>query len=141
MRLRGGLTCDIEDGPWKLVVDESQKDGGNGEGPDPGVFGRAALGSCLAIGYGMWAAKLGVPFESIAVDVEADYDARGMFGIDDSVLPGWHAMRYAVTVASSAPDADVRRVLDEADAHSSLLDSFARAVPVSREVKITTPAR
>src|SRR5438067_1544464 len=47
--LRDGLTCDVEDGNWKLTVDASPKSGGDGRGPDPGVFGRAALGSCLAI--------------------------------------------------------------------------------------------
>ena len=43
-RIRDGTTCDIEDGQWKLVADEMPGDGGNGLGPDPGVFGRAALG-------------------------------------------------------------------------------------------------
>ena len=46
VRLRDGLTCDIEDGPWKLVGDEPENMGGENAGPDPGVFGRAALGSC-----------------------------------------------------------------------------------------------
>ena len=40
VRVRDGLTVDIEDGGWKLVGDEGKGDGGNGEGPDPGVFGR-----------------------------------------------------------------------------------------------------
>jgi len=141
VRIRDGCTADIEDGGWKLTADESQKDGGNGEGPDPGVYGRAALGSCVAMGYAMWAAKLGVPVDSIEVDVEADYDARGMFGLDGSISPGWSAMRYKVRIESSAPEADVTRVLDYADAISPLLDDFTRALPVSRDVQISAPAR
>ncbi len=43
VRIRDACTAEIEDGGWKLVADESVKDGGNGEGPDPGVFGRVAL--------------------------------------------------------------------------------------------------
>ncbi len=58
VRVRDGLKCDIEDGPWKLTADMKKGVGGNEEGPEPGVLGRAALGSCLAIGYVMWAAKL-----------------------------------------------------------------------------------
>ena len=141
VRIRDGCTADIEDGGWKMIADESVKDGGNGEGPDPGVYGRAALGSCLAMGYAMWAAKLGVPLDTIEVDVEADYDARGMFGLDKSQPPGWGAMRYIVRVESSAPEADVLRVLDYADALSPLLDDFSRALSVSREVQIAAPAR
>ncbi|MGB2695354.1 MAG: OsmC family protein [Dehalococcoidia bacterium] len=139
VRVRDGLTCDIEDGPWKLIADESEGEGGNGQGPDSGVFGRAALGSCLAIGYMMWAAKRGVPLTSLEVEVHADYDARGMFGIDDSVRPGWTGLRYVVIVESSAPEADVLRLLDEADAHSPLRDDFSRAMTVGREVRISAP--
>ena len=57
-RVRGGLTCDVEDGEWTFVADEMPGDGGAGLGPDPGVYGRAALASCLAIGYVMWASRL-----------------------------------------------------------------------------------
>ena len=141
VRVRDGCTADIEDGGWKLVADESVKDGGNGEGPDPGVYGRAALGSCVAMGYALWSAKLGIRLDSIEVDVEADYDARGMFGLDDSIPPGWPAVRYKVRIESSAPEADVRRVLEYADAHSPLLDDFTRALPVARDVQITVTAR
>ncbi len=139
VRVRDGLACDIEDGGWKLVADEDKGSGGNGEGPDPGVFGRAALGSCLAIGYATWAALLGVPLTSIEVDVEADYDARGMFEIDDSAPPGWLAMRYTVRVESTAPEADVQGVIDKADQHSSLLYGFAKPLPIERTVQISAP--
>ena len=141
VRVRDGLTCEIEDGRWKLTADEDKGWAGNGEGPDPGVFGRAALGSCLAIGYVMWAAKLGVPLSKIEVEVQADYDARGLLGIDDNVSPGWTAMRYIVTIESEAPEADVMRALDEGDRYSSLLDCFRRPLPIEREVRITAPAR
>src|SRR4051812_20613639 len=106
VRVRAGLTCDIEDGDWKLVADEMPDDGGAGLGPDPGVFGRAALGSCLAMGYVFWAARLDVDIDSVEVDVEADYDARGMLGVDDGVRPGWGAMRYTVRIASSSLEAE-----------------------------------
>src|SRR5471030_642484 len=71
--LRDGLTCDVEDGAWKLTVDMSTKSGGDGRGPDPGVFGRTALGSCLAIGYQLWAAKRGITLSNLQVEVQADY--------------------------------------------------------------------
>jgi len=135
--IRDACTADIEDGGWKFIADESVKDGGNGEGPDPGVYGRAALGSCLAIGYAQWAALLGVPFEKIEVEVHADYDARGMFGLDESVAPGWGAVRYVVNIESSAPEADVRRVIERADKLSPLLDDFSRALSVTRDLHIS----
>jgi uncharacterized OsmC-like protein len=141
VRVRDACTCDIEDGGWKLIADESVKDGGDGEGPDPGVYGRAALGSCLAMGYAMWSSVLGVAFENIEVDVEADYDARGMFGVDKGIAPGWGGVRYIVRIESSAPEADVQRVIEHADSLSPLLDDFRRPLSITRELHVTTPAR
>jgi len=141
VRMRDGTTCDIEDGTWKLVADEMPGDGGNGLGPDPGVFGRAALGSCIAIGYVMWAAAREIPLDSVEVIVEADYDGNALFGTDDSIPPGWSAMRYKAIISSPAPEDEVREMVEFADRHSSLLGSFDRAVPVTRELLITAPAR
>jgi uncharacterized OsmC-like protein len=141
VRIRDACTAEIEDGGWKLISDESEKEGGNGAGPDAGVYGRAALGACLSIGYAMWGAKLGVPLDGIEVEVHADYDARGMFGLDDNVSPGWGAVRYVVRIESSAPEAEVQRVVEYADKLSPLLDDFRRPLPVTRELHITAPAR
>ena len=134
--LSPGLACEVEDGPWKFSAGMTEKYGGQNSGPNPGVYGRAALGTCLAIGYGMWAAKLEIPVRSLTVEVRARYDVRGEFGIDNSIRPGYLDIVYVVTVDTDATDADVRRWLDAADAHSSLLDDFRNPVPVSREVHV-----
>jgi uncharacterized OsmC-like protein len=134
-RIRQGLTCDIEEGPWKLVADMPVPAGGDAAGPTPGVLGRAALGSCLAIGYMMHAAKLGIPIAALDVEIQADYDDGALFGVSQSP-PGYLEVRYAVTVESDAPEQDVLRVLDEGDAHSPYLDVFSRAQTCRRSVRI-----
>lgn len=136
VRMREDLVCDVEDGRWTLVADMSEKHGSRGEGPDPGVFGRTAVGTCLVIAYRLWAEKLEIPIDDIEVVIEADYDTRGMYGLDD-VAAGYREMRYIVTVESSAPEEDVIRLLDTADRHSPWLDDMRRPVPVKREVRIT----
>lgn len=139
VRVRDGLTCDIEDGRWKLVADEMPGDGGAGLGPDPGVLVRAGLGSCLAMGYVLWAARLDIPLDSVEVKVEADYDARGMFGVDDSVPPGWGAVRYTTVISSPAPPERLRELVETADRHSPILDDLRRALPVTGELRIAAP--
>jgi uncharacterized OsmC-like protein len=134
--LHPGLSCDVEDGSWKFSVGMTEKYGGLNNGPNPGVYGRAALGSCLAIGYGMWAARLGIDVRSLTVEVKARYDVRGELGVDDSVRPGYADVVYVVTVDTDASDADVQRWLDVADRHSSWLDDLQNPVPVSRQVQI-----
>lgn len=138
VRLKPGLECEIEDGAWKLAAGMSENSGGTNAAPTPGVLGRGALGSCLAIGYAMWAARLGVPIDSLEVVVEADYDSRGELGVADEVPPGYVQVRYRVIVTSSAPGADVRRVLDTADRYSPYRDVYARAHDVHRETQIIT---
>jgi uncharacterized OsmC-like protein len=136
-RIRNGSsTCDLDDGRWKLVADESEADGGAGLGPDPGVFGRAALASCLAIGYVMWADYFDVAVDDVEVVVEADYNAGGIFGVDDTVPPRWSAMRYSARIYSTAPEERVREMVEYADRHSSLLWAFRDAIPITGDLEI-----
>lgn len=138
VRLKPGLECQIVEGAWTLTVGMSEKSGGTNAGPNPGILGRGALGSCLAIGYAMWAARLGVPVDALEVQVEADYDSRGELGVGDEVSPGYREVRYVVCVSSPAAEEDVRRVIDTADRCSPYLDVFARAHDVRRELRITS---
>lgn len=134
--LNPGLACEVEDGPWRFSVGMTEKYGGLDNGPNPGVYGRAALGSCLAIGYGMWAARLEIPIRSLTVEVRARYDVRGELGIDDTIRPGYADVVYLVTIDTDASEADVQHLLDTADRHSSWLDDIRNPVPVTREVRI-----
>lgn len=133
VRLRDGVTCEIEDGAWKLAADFSEKGGGAGEGPDPGVLGRAGLGSCLAMGYAMYAALRGVPLDELTVEVQADYDARGETGVDDSVTPGYLQVRVVVSATSPAPEDEVAAILDEAERYSPWLTIVRDPVPIAVE--------
>ena len=136
VKLRDGLTCDVTEGEWAFTASMTAKYGGANAGPNPGVLGRAALGTCLAIGYGMWAARMGIPIQALDVEVQADYDVAGELGADDAVRPGYLRMRYIVTVESDAPEEDVMRMIDMADRHSSWLDDIANPMDVRREVRL-----
>ena len=140
VRMRDGLACDIQDGPWSFVAGMTEKYGGGNEGPNPGVYGRAALGSCLALGYAMWAARLGVPLESLEIEIQADYDVRGELGVSDEVRPGYTQVRYVVSVSSPASAEEIARWLDTADRYSSWRDNLANAVPLVCERRVTTTA-
>lgn len=137
--LRPGLTAEVEEGPWKFSVGMTEKYGGQNNAPNPGVYGRAALGSCLCIGYSMWAARMGLTIDSLSVEVQADYDVRGELGVTDTVRPGYGRIRYVVSVETDAPDDAVQKWLDTADRCSSWLDDLRNPVPVTREVRLSRP--
>ena len=84
----GGLRCTSEEGPFRFETDLPDTMGGDGSGPSPGVLGRAALGSCLAMGYQMRAARLGVDLASVTVEIEADFNVAGMLSMESTARPG-----------------------------------------------------
>ena len=134
-RITDGLTCKVTEGNYTLVADMPQQAGGNAAGPTPGVFGRAALGSCLAIGYMMQAAKMGLLVEALEVEVQADYDDGALFGTSN-LPPGYLEVRYRVTIESDAGPEEIQQMLDEADKHSPYLDVFSRGQKCLRTVNI-----
>jgi uncharacterized OsmC-like protein len=136
VRLKPGLECEVAEGRWTMAVGVGPSSGGTDAGPGPGVLGRGALGSCLALGYAMWAARLGVTFTSLEVVVEADYDVRGELGVSDDVPPGYTQVRCIVTASSPSSEEAVRGVIDTADKYSPYRDVFARATDVQRELRI-----
>jgi len=134
-RIKNGLTCEIQEGKWKFLADMPESVGGNAQAPTPGVYGRAALGSCLAIGYMMAAAKKNIPITMLEVEVQADFDDGALFGTAD-VFPGYSQVRYIINIESDAAEEDVLNMLEEADQHSPYLDVFSRAQECKREVHI-----
>jgi uncharacterized OsmC-like protein len=134
-RITDGLACQTVEGGWKLNADMPSKVGGSDSAPTPGVLGRAALGSCLAIGYMLWASKLEVPIDSLEVEIQADSDDGALFGASDAP-PGYTEVRYCVRVQSSATEEEILKVLDAGDSHDPYLDIFTRAIPCKRQVEI-----
>jgi uncharacterized OsmC-like protein len=137
-RVTDGVACEIEEGRWKLTADLSEKGGGTGTGPDPGVLGRAALGSCMAMGIRQWAAYLGVPVSSVEVVVEADFDVGAQYGVGDCP-PGYTEVRYTVTVESEADEAEVMQCVEKTQQTSPWLDVFARGQKMVGAVNVRAP--
>jgi len=138
-RIVNGLTCEVTEGSWQLKSDMPEAAGGNGSAPTPGVYGRAALGSCLAIGYMMRAARNKINIHSLEVEVQASYDDGALFGTTENTPPGYTEVKYVVTIESDASEEEIMKLIDEADQHSPYLDVFARAQKCSRLVNIIVP--
>ena len=139
-RATEGLTCEAHEGDYKITIDVGEASGGNNKGPNPGLLARAALGSCLAMSYVTWSAKRGLPINNVEVQIQADYDARGHYGVAD-VTAGYLEVRYNVTIESDAPEADILAMVDEADHHTAILDVFGRSQPMRRDVNIVAPKK
>jgi uncharacterized OsmC-like protein len=135
----GGTACEIEDGPWRMLADLDTESGCEGAAPDAGVLGRGALGACMVLGYELWAARLGVRIDDVRVTIETDYDALGMYALDDSVSPGWLAVRCTIEVTSSDDPARVAEAIEQSHRYSPLMADISRPVPLTCDIRISAP--
>lgn len=137
--LARGLRCSTSEGSSTIETDLAPAFGGDASAPSPATLVRAALGACLAMGYQLRAAELGVELTSVRVTVEAESELRGMLDPDAGVPAGFTAVRYHVEIASPAPEQDVERIVELGDRLSPVLDMLARPHTVERTVSIHQP--
>lgn len=138
VRMTSGYMCEVSDGDWTFTSDMSEKHGGHNAGPNPGMLGRGALGSCLSMTIVRFAVLRDIKIDSLSVEVHADYDACGEFAVSDAA-PGYSRLRCVVTIESDVPERDIADLVDFARQHTAFLDSFGRAIPVSHETWIVNP--
>ena len=119
-----------------VTVDEPESLGGGNVAANPVEYALTALGSCQAITYRFWAVHLGLALDTVQVKVEGDLDVRGFFGIDDSVRPGFGAVRVRVRLTGPEPAERYEELARAVDAHCPVLDLFSNPVPVDRQLVI-----
>ncbi len=130
-QLTTGFRSEVKLRHHALTVDEPAGIGGSDSGPTPVELVLAALGTCQEITYRAFATALGIPLEGVAVTVEGDIDFRGFFAIDETVRPGFGALRIKVDLQSTASTADRARLIAAVNRHCPVLDMLTRPVPVS----------
>jgi uncharacterized OsmC-like protein len=115
---------------FTIETDEPSPLGGTDRAVDPMELLLASLGTCLTIGWVTQAARRGVDFRDLTIEVSGDYDLRGYLGLHDSVRPGFSSVRYAVTVDTDAPPAVLEEILVAAERTSPMFDNVAHGAPV-----------
>lgn len=139
-RVSGSLTGPTEvalrAGRHRVTVDEPPALGGADAGASPVEHALIALASCHAIAYRVWATKLGIALDDVAVTAEGDVDLRGFLGLDPEVRPGFTTVRVAVTPKGPDSPARYRELADAVDEHCPVLDLFANATRVERELAL-----
>ena len=135
LRLQDGVKCVARYDDWRFEIDEPTSVGGDETAPSPGVYGMSALAGCVAMSIKMTAAEAGLPVTGVNVEVAADYDDRGGFGID-GVPPGFERFRLKIEIESPAAEADVRALADQAFAISSWFNVFTQVQEVTADVSV-----
>lgn len=127
----GSVASSITAGKHTFLVDEPAALAGDDVAASPVEVALGALISCQIVVYRLYAQALGIPVDDIDVKAEGDLDARRLFGIDESVRPGFTDVRLAITISGPESEARYQELRDAVDAHCPVLDLFANATPVS----------
>lgn len=134
-----GVRCHATIREHELGIDEPMGIGGTDTGPNPVEIVLAALGTCQAITYRVWAAMLGIQLDTVRFETEGDIDLNGFFGLNDATRPGLERIRHRVTLVGPESEARYRELAEAVDRHCPVLDIVANPMAVEHTVE-TAPA-
>jgi uncharacterized OsmC-like protein len=122
---------------FKVEGDHPKEFLGTDKGPAAGEILLCALGHCISGGWAVNGAALGVPIESLRLEVEGDIDPQGNLGLPEpgKVRPGFQSIRVTHYVKSKAPRDKLEQVKQMAEDLSPVKDSL-RAISYSSKLVI-----
>lgn len=120
---------------FTIDTDEPAPLGGTDKAIDPMELVLAAVATCQSIGWVTHAAKCGIDFRSLRIEMTGDYDLRGYLGLDPDVRPGFTNMSYTVYVDSDADPAQLEEIRLAAERGSPVTDNVMHGTPIRGEVK------
>ena len=115
---------------FTLEIDEKPGLGGTDKGPNPLEIVLAALGTCQEIVYVMYAAAMGIPLDSVKINVKGHIDARGFFNIAH-IPAGFTDIDYEVDIKSPADPDKIKELSRIVNAHCPVLDTLQRPIEVN----------
>jgi len=111
---------------------------GTNHGPTSVELVLAALGHCIASGFGIYGAHMGIPIDALTVELEGDIDLQGMLALPEpgAVRPGYQEIRARYYIKSKAPREQLEKLAKMSEDLSPTRDSL-RAVKFSSQLIIT----
>lgn len=95
------------------------------------------MGTCLTIGWVTHAARRGVDFRDLQIEVEGGYDLRGYLAIGSETRPGFSEIRYTVRVDTDAGADVLEEICTAAEAGSPVVDIVSNPTPLIGRVVAT----
>lgn len=95
-----------------------------------------ALGSCQEIMYAAMAAMMGIKLNEVKVNLKGSLDLKGLFGMDPAIPAGYQKITFETFLSSSAPEEDLRKLIEAVERHCPVLDTLVRPIEVTGKVTI-----
>ena len=123
------LTVETRAAGFTIVVDEPESFAGAGLGPNPLEAMLAGVGSCLAITAVVNAALLGIGIRSLRIDVQAEVDLAGFYGMTDEPK-GFERLVCEVTLETDAGEHEAAELARLAEARCPGLGAIRLPTPI-----------
>lgn len=119
---------------FSIETDEPTPLGGTDQAVDPMELLLASVGTCLTIGWVTHAARRGVDYRDLRIEVEGDFDLAGYLALGET-RPGFGTVRYTVHVDTDAPDDVLEEIRKAAEVGSPMVDNVVNATPFAGSVE------
>lgn len=134
--LINGLLTNASVRKFNFNIDEPKELGGTDVAPNPVEYILAALGSCQEIVYAAYAEVLGIELSSVKINVKGKLNLKGLFGLDENVVPGFSEITYDTQIVSNEDPNKIKELVQLVESHCPVQDTLTRAVKVNGNVKI-----
>ena len=135
--LGGAMNTTSRKRPFIIAGDHPPELLGTNKGPASVEVLLAALGHCIANGFAMYGAYMGIPVESLTLNLEGDIDLQGLLMLPEpgKVRPGYQEIRATYYVKSKAPKDQLEKLAKTSEDFSPVRDSL-RAVKFSSKLVV-----
>jgi uncharacterized OsmC-like protein len=125
---------------FQVISDSEANFAGCDLGPSSPELQLGVLGSCLTHTFLIQAATLGVPLDSLELEVTGIMDPRaGSPGFEDVPIHP-HEIRYAVSIASSAAPVEIGALREAVERNCPILNLLRQPQAIAGEVRLTEAA-
>lgn len=133
----GAMNTTSRKNPFIIAGDHPPELLGTNKGPASVEVLLAALGHCISNGFAMYGAYMGIPIESLTIDVVGDIDLQGLLMLPEpgKVRPGFQEIRATYYVKSKAPRDQLEKLAKMSEDFSPVRDSV-RAVKFSSKLVV-----
>lgn len=127
----GSVATQVRAGKHEFVIDEPAPLAGDDVAASPVEYALGALVGCQVVVYRLYARALGIQVDDVRVTAEGDLDAARLLGKDETVRPGFSAIRLNVELTGPESQERYEQLRDAVDINCPVYDLFANPTPVS----------
>jgi uncharacterized OsmC-like protein len=119
-------------GDYVVISDSAPGLAGHALGPSSPEMVLGALASCLVHTYLLQAALLGIPLDTVAIEVQGALDMTGVVGLPAAAPIKLDSLSYTPTITSPADQETIGRLHAAVEATCAVLNTLRHPVPVIR---------